>query len=594
MIHLMREIKTMTGVVFRVAVPDDAAQIHALNHRIFAEEIGQHHTEESGLLVDRFHAGNRYFVAVRNARVIGMISAHAGPAFSVTRRLPDRAILERFERPLEVRLLAIEPEERDRTVLAGLLWQVHDYAVSQGFSDLLISGIEARERMYRKLGFRALGPAVVEGAARFIPMAMSLSEQMRANRARVKLFERRWKRHNERPAMVSLMPGPVQIHPRVERAYAEPPVSHRSEAFTRRFEEVRKRLCGLTDGLHVAVFPGGGTLANDVVAANLKAAFAGQMGLVLVNGEFGERVAEQAAAAGLRFDVRRWVWGEAWSIDGLREAMERRPPWVWGVHVETSTGVLNDVQALLYFAHGAGAAVALDCVSSPGAVRMPEAGTAPMMLSGVSGKAIGSYAGLGFCFRSADWPVGMRLCPSFDVGRMIAARGPASTVPSPVLEALAAALEQYYPDAGATARRFEEYARLGMRVRRELRAAGIAPIAPEPSAAPHVTSFRLPAGMTERCREAGFQIACESGYLRAKGWGQIATMGDFGGQSLDRLFDALEAVGHSAREFDVGEKIAVEMAFTATTAKTFDIDTRMFDRSGSGISLGPRRRWRRS
>ena len=33
----------------------ELAQIHALNHRVFGEEIAQHHMHPSGLLVDRFH-----------------------------------------------------------------------------------------------------------------------------------------------------------------------------------------------------------------------------------------------------------------------------------------------------------------------------------------------------------------------------------------------------------------------------------------------------------------------------------------------------------------------------------------------------------
>jgi hypothetical protein len=138
----------MPRVLFRQAASSaDLAQIHALNHRVFAEEIAQHGRQASGLLVDRFHHQNRYFVAVRDDVVIGMISAHAGPEFSVERRLPDSSLLESLPCPIEVRLLAIDPKERNRTVLAGLLWQAYDYAVSGGYSHLLISAISTREAM---------------------------------------------------------------------------------------------------------------------------------------------------------------------------------------------------------------------------------------------------------------------------------------------------------------------------------------------------------------------------------------------------------------------------------------------------------------
>ena len=51
--------------------------------------------------------------------------------------------------------------------------QVFDYARLAGFSHLLISAIETRlTAMYRKLGFRPLGPPVPEGDACFLPMVV--------------------------------------------------------------------------------------------------------------------------------------------------------------------------------------------------------------------------------------------------------------------------------------------------------------------------------------------------------------------------------------------------------------------------------------
>src|ERR1700761_6490360 len=111
----------------------------------------------------------------------------------------------------------------------------------------------------------------------------------------------RWREAGGNCEPRSLMPGPVCIHPLVARAWASPPVSHRSPAFTESYEEVRSSLNGLVSGtgMEVTLFPGAGTLANDAVAANLKAIFGHQEGLVLSNGEFGERIANQALSAGL-------------------------------------------------------------------------------------------------------------------------------------------------------------------------------------------------------------------------------------------------------------------------------------------------------
>lgn len=541
----------MPKILFKeVDSASEVEQIHALNHRVFAEEIAQHDPHPSGLLVDRFHSKNRYFVAVCDGRVIGMISAHGGPEFSVTRRLPRPEVLQRFARPAEVRLLAIDPMARNRTVLAGLLWQVYDFAVRSGYTHLLISGIAEREPMYRKMGFFPLGPAVPEGSASFIPMVMEIGERLKTRR--VCLHERRWRRVVAASRPISLMPGPVSIHPRVAQAWASPAVSHRSPAFTANYEEVRRGLNRLVEGMEVTLFPGAGTLANDAVAANLKAMFGEEEGLVLSNGEFGERIANQAACAGLRFRHLKFGWGEPWAMAALENALDRGPAWLWAVHLETSTGVLNDIWTLQRLASEAGCAVALDCVSSLGATPIGNERGNVLLASGVSGKSLGSYAGLAFVYLSGECRrllEGRLLCPSFDLLRMHGTCGPMTTVPSSLLFALTRALEDNYGSAESVARRFCDYLQLGEQTRRAMRAAGLDPLAAERAAAPNITTFALPyADFPEKCLEIGYQIAHESQYLKARGWGQFATMGNITASALAPLFEILSgmAAGQTA------------------------------------------------
>jgi aspartate aminotransferase-like enzyme len=517
---------------------------------VFAEEIAQHGTHPSGLLVDRFHEQNHYFVAMREDVVIGMISAHAGPEFSVKRRLPDASLLEQLARPIEVRLLAIEPKERNRTVLAGLLWQAYDYAVSGGYSHLLISAISTREAMYQKLGFHALGPAVPEGNASFVPMLMTLGEHRRAEGQRVGLHERHWHRAAAPRGTVSLLPGPVAIHPRIAAAFATAPVSHRSPGFVETYERVREQLRAFVAGMDVVLFPGAGTLANDAVAANLKAIFGDAEGVVLANGEFGERLMKQARGAGLRSRQLAFAYGKPWDLEAVKAALDGGAQWVWGVHLETSTGVLNDVAALLRVAGRAGCAVALDCVSSIGATPIPGDATSLLLASGVSGKSFGAYAGLAMVYLSDTCRrllQNKELCPSFDLVRMCETEGPVSTVSSPSLFALARALNDQYGAGEATmgeamARRFADYQRLGEYVRAEMRAAGLQPLAAEAVAAPNITTFELPhASFAEECLRAGYTIAHESPYLATRGWWQIATMGNITPAMLGGFFEAVRA-----------------------------------------------------
>ena len=64
---------------------------------------------------------------------------------------------------------------------------------------------------------------------------------------------------------------------------------------------------------------------------------------MLANGEFGERLVRQASCAGLKYRELRFGWGDAWNFRAIERAIERTPTWIWVVHLETSTGVLNDL-----------------------------------------------------------------------------------------------------------------------------------------------------------------------------------------------------------------------------------------------------------
>ncbi len=531
------------SLVFKQA--DSAAefdQIHRLNYRTFAEEVGQHAADGSGVLVDRFHSKNKYFIALERERLLGMIAIHDEPPFSVSSRLPDASILTSLPGPLlEVRLLALERDARHRMILAGILWELYRYAKSRGYSHLIISGIAEKADMYEKLGFRPLGPAVPDGAASFIPMALSLVEEPAWLMRNAGLYFARRQRKSNKP-LISLMPGPVEIAAPVREAFARRPLSHRSPEFIEAYERTRARLSALACGMETAILVGSGTTANDAVAAHLRAVCRDAPGLVLANGEFGDRLIRQARRAGVRFEALRWSWGRAWNFADIERAA-RGAAWIWGVHLETSTGVLNDIRRLVQIAAPAGARVAVDCVSSIGAAPLDLRGI--FLATGVSGKALGSYAGLSFVFAapgSLDDKQLHRLPACFDIRSAIHQRGSLFTAPSPQLVALDSALELNYADCEAASARFAEYRRLGSWVRARMRECGLAPLASEADAAPSITTFEIPfVGFVEKCRRAGFEIASESSYLRERGWAQIAIMGAVRRTELEPLFAAIQA-----------------------------------------------------
>lgn len=166
--------------VFRFKVADQSdelEQIHRLLYRTFVLEIGQYPDSGTGRHVDKFHHKNTYFAALRDCQIKGMVAVHDQPPFSVADAIPCKEILERLcPRLLEVRLLAVDKDERGRQVLAGLLWLVHQHAVGRGYRHLTISGLLERQRMYRRMGFGPLGAPVRRGEAHFVPMLLDLED----------------------------------------------------------------------------------------------------------------------------------------------------------------------------------------------------------------------------------------------------------------------------------------------------------------------------------------------------------------------------------------------------------------------------------
>jgi aspartate aminotransferase-like enzyme len=348
-------------------------------------------------------------------------------------------------------------------------------------------------------------------------------------------------------AEVCLLPGPVALSARVQAALCQPSLYHRGEEFVALFEKVRAQLGSLVGARDTAMFVGSGTLANDVVAATLAAVTPGRRGLILENGEFGRRLIAQAARFGLTPRVLSWPWGSAWDADRLAAALDQEPPdgWVWGVHHESSTGVLNDLPTLIRLARRRGVRVCVDCVSSVGAVPLDLSEV--FLASGTSGKALGACSGIALVFANRDELQRLdttRVPSYFDLAATLASRGPCFTFPSLLLQALAAALTRYDTPARAVVR-YESYAALGRHVRQHLRRLGLQPLAGECHSGPTIATFAPPAGWTapafvDLCRSWGFLIGGQSGYLAERRLVQIATMGAITAEACTPLFKDLE------------------------------------------------------
>jgi aspartate aminotransferase-like enzyme len=520
---------------FKMATePWEFEQIHRLNYRTFVEEIPQHHPNPDGRLVDRFHDHSVYFVCLQGRQVVGMISVHFDRPFSLDQKVPD---LERYLPPhtaniAEIRLLAADKQHRGGRVFFGLMAAAGTYLVERGCDLALISGTTRQLKLYRHMGFEPFGPLVGTPGAMYQPMYLT--------RQRFKEFSRPLLpslKTEDGFGAVSFQPGPVDITPEVRKAFAAEPVSHRCDQFVEDFRRTQQGLCELVGARHVQILTGSGTLANDVVAAQIS--LLRSRGMILSNGEFGERLADHAARMGLDFVQHAKRWGGVFDPAELDVQLAAEPTvrWLWAVHCETSTGVLNDLAALKRLAQSRGLLLCLDCISSIGTVPVDLRDV--YIASGISGKGLRSYPGLSLVFHDHEIPAAPDRFPRYlDLGFYSAKSGVPFTLCSNLLYALKTAVAQ-----ANSSRRFDEIAQHGAYIRQRLQDMGLSTVGPE-SHTSAVISVALPGTIEavkvgDRLADAGFHLSYKSDYLLERNWIQICLMGQYGRETIDRMLAML-------------------------------------------------------
>ena len=528
-------------LVFKIASEDwEFEAIHHLNYKTFVEEIPQHAPSSSQRLVDKFHASNTYLTCFSGRKLVGMLAVRGQRPFSLDQKLEHLdTFLPGGRKICEIRLLAIEKKyrgSRGGQVLSGLLALLWQHGVEQGYDLAIISGTTRQEKLYRHLGFIPFGPLVGTGDALFQPMFITLETFESAARE----FLRSSPTRAFQPAAANFLPGPVAIHRLVRRAFEQTPESHRADAFVADFQTTRKLLCQLTGAGRVEVLIGSGTLANDAVAAQLSLETG--RGLILTNGEFGERLVDHARRMRLEFDALQFPWGDALDLAAVRRHVETKPGvrWLWLAHCETSTGVLNDLDALKEICAPRGVRLCLDAISSIGTLPVDLRGV--FLASGVSGKGVRSYPGLSLVFYHHDLAPALALPRYLDLGYYAHNQGIAFTHSSNLVHALHAALKRTPWD-----RHFAELAEMSAALRERLHGMGFKLIEANGNMSPAVITLVLPPELNSakvgvQLQEAGYLLSCNSEYLRRNNWIQICLMGEVAREKLVSLANALHRV----------------------------------------------------
>ncbi len=500
--------------------------IHRLNYQTFVEEIPQHAPNPDGRLVDRFHAENHYVIALQGRQLAGMLALRWHRPFSLDAKVPDLdQYLPAGRRPVEARLLAVAPGCRQTILFAALFEHAAAYCREAGYDLAVISGTTRQLRLYQHLGFIPFGPIVGTAAAPYQPMYLTLENfglvlQKSPAFLRVGAADRA----ATATRACNLLPGPVNTAPEVDAAFAAPAISHRSPEFLARMNDVRRRLCELTGAREVQVLTGSGSLANTVVAAQLS--LHDTTGLVIANGEFGERLADEARRAHLRFDTLRVPWGTPFNLRQVDALAARLPRggWLWFVQHETSTGMLNPLDELKALAAHRGLHLCVDCVSTIGAMPVDLRGV--HLATGTSSKGLGAYPGLSLVFHDYEPKEEPERLPGYiDLGHWAVHASVPHTHSSNLVGALAVALRAVTPA------RMERIRENAVWLRRTLRAEGCTLVTPDAAACPGIVTIALDTGLTAgevgaALEQRGFLLNFRSRHMLARNWIQVSLLGD--------------------------------------------------------------------
>ncbi len=553
----------MSKYTFKFATEDwEFDQIHSLNYQAFVEEIPQHAPNLERRLVDQFHDQNTYAIGLDDDAVIAMLALRSQRPFSLDKKLEDLDnYLPSFCSMCEIRLLYIRPEHRNGKVMRSLMEMVAEYSMQRGHDLALISGTTRQQRLYKHLGFAPFGPLVGSGDALFQPMYLTLDAANRTTPWVHALREQQIDgssqngdsqrpdpvRHKATDTSIGLpppmdppvnfLPGPVNIPAAVRKVFGMEPVSHRADQFMADVQTVKRRLCKLVGAGNVELLFGSGTLANEAVAAQIS--LLNCKGVVLSNGEFGNRLVDQATRWRLDFEALHADWGAPFDYGAVERMLEQDPKigWLWCVHSETSTGVLNDLTQLIGICQKRNVRLCLDCISSIGAV--PVALRDVYLATGTSGKALASFSGIAMVFYNHSVSPAPHSLPRYlDLGYYAATNGVPFTILSDLLYALRTALDYF------EANRFTNIERMAQELRKGLAQLGMQVVVAEKNASPAVTTIVLPTALDsvwlgDQLLEQGYLLSYKSQYLVKRNWIQVCLMGEFRGDTIPAFLDLL-------------------------------------------------------
>ncbi|HHY84897.1 MAG TPA: 2-aminoethylphosphonate--pyruvate transaminase [Verrucomicrobia bacterium] len=304
------------------------------------------------------------------------------------------------------------------------------------------------------------------------------------------------------PDKLLFTPGPLTTSRTVKEAMLRD-VGSRDEEFISLVRDVRRRLLELGGvsqerGYEAVLMQGSGTFGVEAVLSSAVPPN-GKL-LVAVNGAYGERMVRIAARHGIACEAMRISEDQPIDPDAVRQFLRQHPDvtHVALVHSETTTGMLNPVEAVGGVAREAGRTLIVDAMSSFGAIPLNVAEAGIDFLVSSANKCIEGVPGFSFVLarrEALNACAGRARTLSLDLHEQwkgLETNGQFRfTPPTHALLAFAQALRELDAEGGVAARakRYQSNHRILVSGMKEL---GFVPYLKPAHQGPVITAFRYP------------------------------------------------------------------------------------------------------
>ncbi|MDB4867609.1 MAG: 2-aminoethylphosphonate--pyruvate transaminase, partial [Cohnella sp.] len=199
---------------------------------------------------------------------------------------------------------------------------------------------------------------------------------------------------------ILLTPGPATTTHRVKLAQVIPDICPREKEFGQLMETVCTELTRIvadSESYSTVLFGGSGTAAVESILSSV--IHPGDLVLIVNNGAYGKRMCEIAEAYGLDhlvFHSPPHVALDLTALESLLNTSRRKITHMAVVHHETTTGLLNDIEAIGALCRSHGTHLIVDAISSFAAIPINMCEMNIHYVAASSNKNLQAMAGISF------------------------------------------------------------------------------------------------------------------------------------------------------------------------------------------------------